>query len=59
MFMLILFVPSLDQRTPLHKAARRAHVKIVKYLVDNAADIDVKDVKYLDVKDNDGVLVIN
>ena len=59
MFIVILFVPSLDQRTPLHKAARRAHVKIVKYLVDNAPDKDVKDVKYLDVKDNNGVLAIN
>ena len=43
----------------MHKAARRAHVKIVKYLVDNAPDIDVKDVKYVDDKDNNGVLAIN
>jgi len=41
---MFLFILSLNQRTPLHKAARRAHVGIVKYLVYKAANIGVKDI---------------
>ena len=40
---LLILCLSLYQMTPLHLAAKRAHVKIVKYLVSKGADTDIKD----------------
>ena len=34
---------SLHQITPLHVAAERGHPRIVEYLVDKGADIDIQD----------------
>ena len=34
---------SLHQSTPLHVAARRGHANIVKCLIDEGADINIKD----------------
>ena len=42
-----VLLPFLFQRTPLHVAAEGARVKVVEYLVDQGADINIKD--------NDGV----
>ena len=38
-----LFVYSPHQWTPLHEAARKGHVDIVRYLVEQGADINIKD----------------
>ena len=35
---------SPHQSTPLHKAANEGHVHIVRYLVEQGADINIKDV---------------
>ena len=36
-------VSSLHQITPLHVAAERGHRRIVEYLADKGADIDIQD----------------
>ena len=36
-------VSSLRQITPLHVAAERGHTRIVEYLVDKGAHIDIQD----------------
>ena len=41
-FVRILFIFTLCQVSPLHKAAEGGHVNVVKYLVDKEADINVK-----------------
>ena len=42
--LLFVFVFSLHQMTPLHVAAEKGdRISIVKYLVDNGADINIKD----------------
>ena len=38
-----IFVHSPHQSTPLHEAARKGHVDIVRYLVEQGADINIKD----------------
>ena len=37
--------------TPLHLAARRGHVDIVRYLVDKGADINIKDENWVSEQD--------
>ena len=37
------FISSPHQVTPLHKAARRGHVSTVEYLIQEGADISIKD----------------
>ena len=39
----MLVLPFLHQRTPLHVAAERGCSKIVKYLGEIGADVDIKD----------------
>ena len=39
----VQLVNSLHQRTPLHRAARRGHVDTVICLVEQGADINIKD----------------
>lgn len=36
---------SLNQRTPLHMAVKGGHIRIVEYLVNSDADINIKDIK--------------
>ena len=37
------FIYSLHQRTPLHWAAHEGHVDVVRYLVEQGADINIKE----------------
>ena len=39
----LFVVSSLCQMTPLHVAAERGHTKIVEYLVNKGADINIQD----------------
>ena len=41
--LLTFVVSSLYQMTPLHIAAERGFVKIVDYLIDKGADVDIRD----------------
>lgn len=49
---------SLNQITALHIAAERGHIKIVEYLADKGADIDIQDKKGVLIYDysNDSVI---
>ena len=40
---LTLWFLFLHQMTPLHLAAEGAHIKIVEYLVDQEADVNIED----------------
>ena len=50
----------LHQITALHIAAERGHIKIVEYLADKGADIDIQDKNGVSVHDysNDSVEIL-
>ena len=46
---LLLYFLSLYQMTPLHLAAERARVKVIEYLVDKEADINIQDLNGVNI----------